>query len=288
MTYLKLTLVSLFWAGGFIAGKILMTAQVGPYTAAAYRFLVAAVCLLFVLYRTERKLPSLAQRQWLLVTALGLTGVFFYNVFFFNGLQTIAASRASLIVAITPVVTSVLSAVFFKEQITPLRWLGILLSMTGAVLVIAHGKPLEVLNGGISTGDVLIFGCVIAWAVYTLIGKVALREMSPLVVATYSAVVGFATLAVLAVPEGMLAAYARMDWRTWASVLFLAVFSTAIAFIWFYEGVRAIGPSKAAVFGNLVPVFAVMLAVLLLGERIDSSTITGGALVLAGVSLTNR
>jgi len=288
MTYLKLVLVSLFWAGGFIAGKILMSGHVGPYTAAASRFLLASLCLVFILYRVEKKFPRISGRQWLLLLALGLSGVFLYNIFFFNGLRFIQASRASLMVATTPAVTAFLSAIFFKEKITPLRWIGILVSIIGAMFVISHGQLTTLITGGIGVGDVLIFGCVIAWATYTLVGKIALRELSPLVVATYSACVGFVMLFIPAIPEGVFQAFTQMSWQMWVAITFMAVFSTALGFTWFYEGIQAIGPSKAVVFGNLVPVFAVLLAVLMLGEKIDNSTIIGGILVLCGVSLTNR
>jgi drug/metabolite transporter (DMT)-like permease len=82
------------------------------------------------------------------------------------------------------------------------------------------------------------------------------------------------------VPQASLAA--------WASIAFLGVFGTAVAFVWFYEGVRAIGPARAAVFINLVPVAAVALGVLLLGEALEPSMLAGGALVVAGVWLLNR
>ena len=288
MTYLKLVLVSLLWAGGFIAGKILMNAQIGPYMAAFNRFLIASICLLLMLLRVEGRLPRLSGRQWLLVGALGFSGVFLYNIFFFNGLRYIPASRASLIVAVNPVVTAIVSAVVFREKITWLRWLGIGLSMTGAVVVISHGRFDSLWNGGINAGDLLIFGCVLVWTVYTLVGKVALRDLSPLVAVTYSSVVGCIALFGIAVTEGLFDGYRSMGTGAWAAIGFMAVFSTALAFNWFYEGVKAIGASQAAVFGNLVPVFAVLLAVIVLGERIDASTIVGGGLVLAGVLLTNR
>lgn len=288
MTYLKLVLVSLLWGGGFIAGKILMNGQVGPYTAAFNRFLLASVCLFIILWRVEGRLPRLSGRQWVLVAALGVSGVFLYNIFFFNGLRFIPASRASLIVAVNPVVTAIASAVVFREKITWLRWLGIGLSMAGAVIVIAHGQPSNLWNGGINAGDVLIFGCVLVWTVYTLVGKVALRGLSPLTAVTYSSAVGCVALLAMAVTEGLFDSYQTIGLNAWAAIGFMAVFSTALAFNWFYEGVKAIGASQAAVFGNLVPVFAVLLAVLVLGERIDTSTVTGGVLVLAGVMLTNR
>jgi drug/metabolite transporter (DMT)-like permease len=288
MTYLKLILVSLFWGGGFIAGKILVNGNIGPYTAATLRFLIASVCLLAMLYQSEKRLPRLSFRQWLLIIALGVSGVFLYNICFFNGLRYIPASRASLIVAITPAVTASLSAVFFKEAISPVRWMGIVLSIAGAMVVISHGHISSLLDGGINLGDVLLFGCVITWAVYTLVGKVALQSLSPLVMAAYSACVGFVTLGLLAVPEGIFGATGELDLQQWSAIAFLAVFSTAIGFIWFYQGIRAIGPSRAAVFGNLVPVFAVLLAVLILGEKVDAYMLGGGVLVLLGVSLTNR
>jgi drug/metabolite transporter (DMT)-like permease len=288
--YVRLALVALIWGGTFIAGRVAAT-EIAPATAALWRYLAATVAVLAAQLVVEGRLPRLSARQWLGVTLLGATGVAAYNLCFMIGLQTVPASRASLIVALNPAGTFVGAALLFGEPVDRRKVLGVALALLGAVIVIGRGNPLAPFTGGIGAGDAVIFGCVVSWVAYTLIGKRILAGLSPLAATTYATLTGTVILAVaaaalppplggLGVPDASLAA--------WASIAFLGVFGTAVAFVWFYEGVRAIGPARAAVFINLVPVAAVTLGVLLLGEHLEPSMLASGALVVAGVWLLNR
>ena len=82
--------------------------------------------------------------------------------------------------------------------------------------------------------------------------------------------------------------WADLGWQVWASIVYLGAFGTVVAFVWYYQGVRAIGPSRAAVFNNLVPAFGVVLSFILLGEEILVSMVVGGVVTALGVSLANR
>jgi drug/metabolite transporter (DMT)-like permease len=288
--YAKLALVALIWGGTFIAGRI-AAAEIAPATAALWRYIVAALVLIVAQFVVERGLPRLTARQWLGVTLLGATGVAAYNLCFMVGMQTVTASRASLIVALNPAGTFVGAALLLGEPLDRRRSLAVAVALLGAMIVIGRGDPLAPFTGGIGGGDAVIFGCVASWVAYTLIGKRILVGLSPLAATTYAALTGTVMLGVAAavlppplgglhVPQASLAA--------WASIAFLGVFGTAVAFVWFYQGIRAIGPARAAVFINLVPVAAVTLGVLLLGEPLEPSMLAGGALVVAGVWLLNR
>jgi drug/metabolite transporter (DMT)-like permease len=288
--YVRLALVALIWGGTFIAGRV-AAAEIAPATAALWRYVVAAVALLVTQFALDGGLPRLSGRQWLGVTLLGATGVAAYNLCFMFGLQTVPASRAALIVALNPAGTFVGAALLFGEPVDRRKVLGVAVALLGAAVVIGHGDPLALLRGGVGGGDVVIFGCVVSWVAYTLIGKRILAGLSPLAATTYAALTGTAILAVTAgalpAPLGGIAPPAA-SLAAWAAIAFLGVFGTAIAFVWFYEGIRAIGPARAAVFINLVPVAAVALGALLLGERLEASMLAGGALVVAGVWLLNR
>ena len=131
--------------------------------------------------------------------------------------------------------------------------------------------------------------CAISsWAAYTLIGRAALKGLSPIAATTYAALWGLLFLALGAGPDLASQDWSAIGWQVWASLLYLGAFGTVLGFIWYYEGVKAIGASRTAVFNNLVPVFGVSLAALLLGEQVLASMVAGGVLVAAGVTLTNR
>ena len=288
MIYLKLFLTAVFWGGTFIAGRVLAQ-EVEPYSGSFLRFLVASVCMIPLVRHFEGRLQPLGRRQAFVVFLSGMTGVFLYNVFFLTGMQTVQAGRASVIVASNPVLISLFAALLFRgERMTAMKALGVALSVCGAVFVITRGNPVEILQGAVGRGEMLIFGCVASWVSYSLIGKVVMRDVPPVSAVTYACLVGSAALLPPALIEGMAGSLGGYSTAAWLSIVYLGFFGTCLGFIWYYEGIREIGPSKAAVFINFVPISAVIMSFFLLGEPVDFSLLVGGALVLSGIYLTNR
>ena len=285
--YLKLFLTAIFWGGTFIAGRH-VAQHLSPFVTAFLRFAIASALLLALTWRQEGRFPRLQRSQIVPVILLGMTGVFAYNVMFFKGLHLIAASRAALIIATCPAFIAIASGLFLKERFGPTKAVGIPLSIFGAVVVISEGRLGRVLSGGIGPGELFILTCVLSWVAYSLIGKAVMRRLSPLVSVSYSAVIGAAALAVPAAFEGLAQNLGRASLLDWVSIAYLAVFGTVIGFVWFYEGVSAIGPTRAGLFINFVPISAVILAFLILQEPMTKSLAVGAALVLSGVYLTNR
>lgn len=284
--YAKLVAVAAIWGATFIAGRVVATAMSAP-AAALWRYVVASVVLVAIVFMAEGGLPRLDARQWLAVALLGATGVAFYNLFFMAGLETIPASRGSLIMALNPAVTLIVSAAFLGEPFNRTRVLGVVVALVGVVLVLGHGDPLGLFRGQVGAGEAAIFGAVLSWTAYTLIGKRVLTDLSPLAATTYAALIGTAILAAVAGATGHLV-LPPPTWKMWTAFAFLGALGTAAAFVWFYDGVLALGATRSAVFINLVPVFAIVLGATLLGETIDASMLVGGAIVVAGVWLLNR
>ncbi|MBF2077058.1 MAG: DMT family transporter [Synechococcales cyanobacterium T60_A2020_003] len=284
--YPKLILTMAFWGGTFIAARIAVQTM-EPFAAAFCRFAIASLCLVALTLRLEGKFPRLTSRQLPFLILLGLSGIFAYNAFFFLGLQTVPASRAALIVATNPVFIAIFSALLLKEPLTRLKGMGIALSLTGVTVVISGGNPLALLAGDMGRGELYILGCVLSWVVYTLVGKRVMGELSPLITTTYSCLFGTLALLIVALFRGFATDWTTFAPEAWMSVAYLGILGTATGFNWYYEGVLAIGSAKASVFINLVPVFAIALAALLLGESITLPLVIGGALVISGVYLTN-
>jgi drug/metabolite transporter (DMT)-like permease len=200
----------------------------------------------------------------------------------------VAAGRAALIIACIPVVICLASALLFKERLTFKKNAGALLSLTGVSIVLAHGNPFRLLDDPISSGDLMILGCVASWVVYSLAGSRVMRRVDPLRAVTWSCIIGDVLLFPFALSNGLLADIATASLVDWGNLLFLGVVATGLAFTWYYHGIKAIGPARAGIFINLVPVFAVVLGFLVLGEPIYISLLLGGGLTLSGVWLTNR
>ena len=282
----KMTLAALFWGGTYITGKIVAT-QLDAPEAALWRFLIAVVALLALTRLQHPKLPRLTAPQWAAVGCLGLAGVALYNLFFMYGLQSVQASRASLVIALCPAATMFGAVLFMGDRLTAGKLAGTALALVGVAIEMSNGNPRTLLEQGIGRGELALFGCVLLWAFYTLFSKRALSELTPLAATTYAAIAGTAMLVIVALVQGEVA-IPHVSAGAWLSLAYMGIFGTAMAFTWYLEGVGALGPARAAIFVNLVPVAAITLGVVLLGERLTVPIVVGACFVVAGIWLINR
>jgi drug/metabolite transporter (DMT)-like permease len=283
--YAKLTAVALVWGGSFIAARV-VAQEMPTFTAALWRYVIATAALVILSFLLERGLPRLSRAQALGVCLLGVTGVVLYNVLFIYGMQSVPASRGSLIIATVPAATLLGGALFLHEPLTLRKGAGIAIALLGVAIELGHGNPLVMFEGHAGIGEAALFGGVLAWAAYTLLGRSLLTELSPLAATTYAALVGTVLLALLCLATGDSFVPAA-NRRGWIALLFLGLLGTALAYIWFYDGVRAIGPARTSVFVNLVSIAAITFAVLLLNEPLLPSMIVGAVLVVSGVFIIN-
>lgn len=292
--YLKLWLTTFFWGGTFVAARFAVK-EAPPFFAASCRFLIAALLLVPMAAWQARSagtgfpLPR-SLRQFLGLFSLGLTGVFLYNAVFFTGLKLTTASNGALIVAINPLLTAVLSALWLREKVRPTQAVGLLLSLFGVTLVIARGSLDVILQHSFNRGDLIMLGAPLCWALYSILGKKVLARFTPLAATAYAAFFGAALLVPAAVVEHAVhgGPLPQFSWMGWLAILQLALLGTVIGFVWWYQGVQLIGTARAAVFVNLVPVFGTLLAALLLSERLVAAQIWGGCLVVLGVYWGSR
>lgn len=287
MIYLKLILTMLFWGGTFIAARY-VSYHTTPFVAAFIRFLIASVGFLIVLKFSRQNSPKLSLKTWFLLVLLGMTGVFSYNFFFFKGLYYVEAGRAAVIIATNPIFISILAALFFKEKLDAIKISGTLLSVFGAIIIITRGEIDSLWTKGIGYGELLIIGCVFSWVIYSILGKVAMHDISPLIAVGYSTIIGTFALFFTALGDGLWHEMTKLNLLDWIGLAYLGVFGTVLGFLWFYEGIHQIGAGRAAVFINLVPISAVVLSYFLMDEVLTFSIILGTLLVLMGVSITNR
>lgn len=284
----KLTLAALFWGGAFVAGKIALR-DVAPVAAAFWRFALGTGVLgWFWARRTGPADLPRTWRGWTGLAALGVSGVFAYNWFFFQGLASTEAGAAALVITTNPALTAVCAGLFLGERLSPVRVLGFALAVVGALVVLSGGDSHRLLSLRLGPGAAFLGAAVLCWVAYVLWGKVVLRGVSPLTATAAAFAFGTPLLGVGAQAEGGLVAALGASWQAWAALLFMGVFSSALGFLWFYEGVAALGAARASVFIYLVPGFALVFAWLLLGEAVSGPKLLGGVLVVAGVALTSR
>ena len=287
--HLKLLGMAVLWGASWPMGRMLGQ-SLPPLTGGAVRFVLASVLLLGWLFARSRfaTLAALsAARQWLGLTAAASVGVCGYAVFFMLGLQTMPAGKAAVVVAVNPVLTLLMATWFFGERLNVKILAGMLMAVGGAIMVVTQGQPLTVLSGGIKAGEWLIFGCVVCWAAYTLIGRAVLRGIDVLTVTTATSFIGALMLSVVALwTDGMpFEAIAAMDGRGWTALAWLVIGATVLAYAWYFEGVKTLGAGSAAAYITLVPIFGVLSSAWFLGEPLHISLVAGCAAAVGGMTL---
>lgn len=285
-TYFSLVLTMLLWGGTFIAGRLLANSM-EPCSAAFLRFFIASLALLLTIRLVEKKVSLPPKQLWLPLFLLGASGVFAYNIFFFNGLRHISAGRASLFIACTPLVITLCASLFLRERLTSLKITGVCISLVGAIIVISNGHLNLLFSGGFGPGERALLGCVLSWSAYSLIGRSVLAAISPLSAVCYSSIIGTLLLFFPAAGEGLLRNLTAITVPDWFSLAYLGLGGTALGFSLYYQGIKKIGPTRTGIFINLVPLFSILLSWIILDESIQPIVLVGGLLVLSGVSLTN-
>jgi drug/metabolite transporter (DMT)-like permease len=284
--YARLVAVPAIWGGTFVGGKFVV-AMLSPLMGSFARYVIACVALLVAAFALEGGLPKLTPRQWAGTFVLGLLGVFAYNLFFMGALARLPASRAALIIAMNPVITISISSLVLGERLSALRWLGVAVALSGVWIVVSHGDIVSIAAAGVGAGELFMLAAVTSWALYTVIGRQVLQGLSPLAATNYAALWGTVMLGALAAPHFGELTPAQFDWKVIASLLYLGIFGTAVAFVWYYTSIKRVGASVTAIFTNLVPVFGVAISVLLLGESLLPSMLIGGAVAVCGVMMVS-
>jgi drug/metabolite transporter (DMT)-like permease len=284
--YGKLLLTALFWGGTWIAGRVAVQ-EAPPLAVASWRFLLASLILGILLVLREGR-PRWSAQQALKLGALGLTGIFLYNLFFLYALKQVEAGRGALVAAFIPAVIALVDGLRLRQPMPPRKLFGITLALFGCLLVVTRGHPTQLFTGELRRGEGLLMGTVLTWVIYTLISRQLSKQFSPLAMTFGACFTGWLMLTVAALAQGSLFALGDMSLRGGSAIVFLGVFGTAISFTWYSEAIARIGTTRAAAFINLVPVFAVLLGALMLDERLGVAVLSGGVLVMAGVWLTNR
>jgi drug/metabolite transporter (DMT)-like permease len=271
------------WGGTFIATKM-VSHVFGSFTGASYRYLVALLFMVPILLVKDPKAFKVTKKQLFQLSLLGATGIFAYSFFFFTGLRMVKASHGALIVALNPVLVMLISSSIGKERISRIKIIGLLLSIAGTAIVIARGDLLDLFTM-FTWGDAFMLGCPISWALYTYFAKDALKFATPLQASTWAIVIGLAMILFFVPFETY---PTKVDWTIWLAIVYLGICGSVLGFVWYYEGIKEIGPVKTSVFNNLIPIFAVMFSVVLLDETIHAYMWYGSALVISGVYIINK
>lgn len=281
-----LVMMSFVWGINFSVVKGAL-ADFSPLSFNAIRFGLASLILLSFLWLRERSL-SVKRKDLCYFVMLGLIGNTAYQLFFINGIAFTTATNSSLIIATTPIFIVLFSVVLHIEKITGRIVQGVILSFTGIVMIIlGSGKQLSFTEQS-WIGDLLTIANPICWSSYTVLSKPLLKEYSPLKLTAITMAMGTAPLLIISAPALALQNWVGVSVTSWLSLVFSAVFAISIGYVVWYTGVSHIGTSRTALYENLVTVFAVASAWVLLSETMTNIQIVGAIFVFISLYIARK
>jgi drug/metabolite transporter (DMT)-like permease len=282
LTDVSLVLMALIWSVNFSVVKF-GTTLVDPLAYNGMRVSLAAVLLLSIAFAARTPFPPWPTIASLL--ALGVLGNGVYQLFFVEGIAHTRASDAALVIAASPAFIAIIGRVRGVERVRPRAAAGIALSITGIAIVVL-GTAQGTAGQATILGDLLVLCGSLAWAIYTVLLKPYTEQVNGLQLSAFTMTGGALALMSVAWPAVVHASWSTMPGLGWAAILYSGIFALVVAYYIWYRGVRIIGPTRTAMYSNLQPIIAVVVAWIMLGETPTVWQIAGAAFVMTGLVLT--
>lgn len=277
-----LLLMVVIWAINFSVIKMVLD-DLTPLALNALRFPVASLVVWFAL-RRRGPIPLPDRRDVPRILMLGLFGNVVYQMFFIFGADRTRAGNASLLLATTPIMVAVASAAIGHERVRPRVWIGVLGTVLGIGLVVAGGAGVG-LGQETLAGDLILIVASVAWSIYTIGSRDMIERNGSIPVTAWTLWSGTVVILLAGVPDLLALHWAEIPPGTWLGVIYAGALAIGLAYIIWNQGIRSLGSTRTATYSNLVPVLALVVAWVMLGEVPTLWQAGGAAVIIGGVSL---
>ncbi|HEV8496657.1 MAG TPA: EamA family transporter [Gemmatimonadaceae bacterium] len=282
LTDIALVLMALIWGVNFSIVKF-GTTLVAPLAYNGLRVMIAAVVLMTIVLAAKTPLPP--RRVIVALLTLGVLGNGIYQFFFVQGIARTRASDAALVVAASPAFIAIIGRLRGVERASTRRVMGILLSIAGIALVVFATTRGDDGRSSLA-GDMLVLAGSLSWATYTVLLKPYTEHVSGIQVSAFTMVGGAVPLFVVALPAIVHASWSTVPLLGWGALFYSAIFALVIAYLFWYRGVRVIGPTRTAMYSNVQPLIAVIFAWVVLNETPTIWQGIGMVFIMTGLVLT--
>jgi len=283
---LMLIAMSIVWGLNFTAIKGAVS-EFQPLTFNTIRFAISSLFLLGLLWLRERSI-RVHRKDLARFVLLAIIGNTAYQMFFINGIALTTATNSALILATTPIFIILFGAFLNVEKVTSRIVQGVILSFIGVVMIVlGTGNSLTFSNQSL-LGDLLIVANPICWSIYTVLSKPMLKEYSPLKLTAVTMAIGAVPLVLVGIPSLGTQNWAEISTSSWVGLGFSAFLAIGLGYVIWYTGVSRIGSAKTSLYDNLVTVFAVASAWIILSESMTWIQILGAVLVFGSLYLVRR
>lgn len=276
--------LALIWGVNFSVIKVALV-DFHPLAFNGLRFPLAALVLYGLLRVRRGRRPPIRKEDWPQLFGLGVLGNVGYQLLFIYGLDATLAGNAAILLATTPVWTTLFATVLGHERPPLATWVGMAATVGGIILVVGGGARALELRSDALVGDAMMVGAAVVWSAYTVGGRNLTRRYGALRVTAWTLWVGTVGLVAMGLPHLLRTPFSEISRSAWAGVAYAGVFALGIAYTLWYNGVRRLGSAATAMYSNLVPVVALGVAWIWLGEAPTWIQLLGAGAVIAGITL---
>lgn len=282
LTDLLLLVMALLWGGNFIVVKY-GTQVLAPLAFNSSRIALAVIVLWLTVLARRSAMPS--RRDVLALLALGVLGNGIYQIFFVEGLARTRASDAALVLAASPAIIEVIGWLRGLERTGWRGMAGIALSLAGIGLVVSGGGN-NATAGSTFAGFALVVAACICWSLYSVLLKPYTERVDGITLSAVTMTGGIVPMLIAAAPSLLATPWRALGAPAWGAVAYSGLLALVVAYLFWYRGVRVLGPTRASMYANLQPLFAILIAWAVLGEAPRGVQIAGAACIMSGLLLT--
>ena len=286
--YLFLVLATFCWSGNFIVGKFATVYEIPPLTLNVFRWISVWFILIPFTYKEIFKNLPYIKKNWLVISFMGVITISTFNSVVYFALNYTQVINAVLMLSAIPAATIVLSSLMKIEETNIFQLFGLVLSIIGIGSIISNGDIQKIISLDFNKGDMWMLVCVITWSLYSTLLKKNNFKFSQFTLIQLMVSVGILFLIPQFFYEKSIGLELNLDKNFFLILIYVAIFPAIAAYYFWQKGIEIIGPNRASMFIQLMPLFSAVMAIIIFKEKFELYHFVGAIFILSGIYLSNR
>ena len=288
LAYTLLVLASLCWSGNFIVGKFATLFEIPPLTLNTFRWISVWLILIPFTFKEIYKNLAYIKKNLLAIAFMGVITISTFNSVVYFALNYTQVINAVLVLAIIPAVTIVLSALMKVEKSNIFQIFGLILSIIGVGSIISNGDVQRIVSLSFNNGDLWMLVCVLSWALYSTLLKKNKFKLSQFSLIQIMVSVGIIFLIPQYFYEQSIGLELNFNKAFFLILFYVVVFPAIVAYYCWQKGIEIIGPNRATMFIQLMPLFSAVMAIIIFKEKFELYHFVGATFIVSGIYLSNK
>ena len=288
LAYLYLVLAIFCWSGNFIVGKFATLFEIPPLTLNVFRWISVWFILIPFTYKEIFKNLSYIKKNWLVISFMGVITISTFNSVVYFALNYTQVINAVLMLSAIPAATIVLSSLMKIEKTNIFQLIGLLVSIVGIGSIISNGDFQKIISLDFNKGDIWMLVCVITWSLYSTLLKKNKFKFSQFTLIQLMVSVGILFLIPQFFYEKSIGLELNLDKNFFLILTYVAIFPAIAAYYFWQKGIELIGPNRASMFIQLMPLFSAIMAIIIFKEKFEMYHFVGAFFILSGIYLSNK